>query len=529
MVFVVQVTGTVPTASQTHPILIIFDYIDLMPQFSDPATSLMTLLKNPNTHIVVISKNYAPPDALLKEVDQQLMRGCRVIDLEPLSMIHTTQRIVHSVLNAHHLAPTSEDQNFFEKLAEFTSGSPVLTDVATALLLSELKHDSQDKPRDIHETLVNFKNQLSLEEIGPSTKPVTVVRREPPKGIAVAREISKNVYDHIDSIKETEQDPWCTSSTYDSWQAVTMLVDQCSLTAEEKQLLYAVSMFSCCPIPMSMVTEVSSMIAKASQKPHISTGLQSKLFKMHLMKQYPLPVILHPSLDTQKQSTEPEFIYMPQYIARAVWKDMMSPRDKVMALSTSFTALRTLAGNMNSSDTGFLSGLCSLLIEAYELNYELMGKKCYQEVYKLYLHFHVREKQQPTEAYPIEIVIQLQTLVRGYLARKHFQQTKLVIKLQAVVRGYLVRRHLQQTKHAVIQLQAVVRGYLARQHFKQTKHAVIQFQAVVRGYLARQRFKQTKLVIKLQAVVRGYLVRRHLQQTKQLKLARTQGRIGSPG
>ena len=84
---------------------------------------------------------------------------------------------------------------------------------------------------------------------------------------------------------------------------------------------------------------------------------------------------------------------MPQYITQAIWKDMMSPRDKVVALSTSFMALRTLANNMSSSDTGFLGGLCSLLIEVYEVNYELMGDKCYQEVYKLYLRFHIGEKQ----------------------------------------------------------------------------------------------------------------------------------------
>ena len=402
LIFVVQVTGTVPTASQTHPLLIIFDYIDQMPRFPSPATSLMALLRNSNTHIVVISKNYAPPDDLLKEVDRQLLRGCKIIDVEPLSMIHTTQRIVHSVLKAHHLAPTNEDQNFFEKLAEFTSGSPTLTDVATALLLSEVRHDSQDGPQDIRDKLMTFKDQLSLDKMGPSTKPVTVVSRKSPEGTAIVREISKNVYDHIDSIKETEQDLWCTSSTYDSWQAATMLVDQCSLTAEEKLLLFAVSMFSCSPILMSMVTEVSSMIAKASQKLHISTSLHSKLFQMHLMKRYPLPVIMHPSLNTQKQSTEPEFVYMPQVIARAIWKDMMSPTDRAMALSTSYMALRTLAGNTRSSHVGwgFLGGLCSLLLEVYGLNYELMGKKCYQEVYKLYLRFHVGEKQSIGAQFP---------------------------------------------------------------------------------------------------------------------------------
>ena len=390
-VFVVQVTGTVPTASQTHPILIIFDYIDQTPRFFDPATSLMTLLRNSNTHIVVIYKNYAPPDALLKEVDDQLLRGCKIIDVEPLSVIHTTQRIVHSILNAHHLAPTNEDQNFFEKLAKFMSGSPVLTDVATALLLSEIKRGSLDKTQDICDTLMNFMDQLCLDEMGPSTNQG---RCESPKGTTLARERSKNVYDHIDSIKETEQDPWCTSSSYDSWQAITMLIGQCSLIAEEKLLLFAISLFGCCPIPMSMVTEVSLMIINASWKPHVSTSLHSKLFQMHLMKRYPLPVIVHPSLNTQKQSSEPEFVYIPQHITQAIWKDMMSHRDKVVALSTSFMALRTLADNMSSSNTGFLRGLSSLLLEAYDLNYELMGEKCCQDVYKLYLHFHVGEIQQ---------------------------------------------------------------------------------------------------------------------------------------
>ena len=375
-----------PTASPTHPVLIVFDHIDQMPQFSDPSTSLMDLLKHPNTHIVVISKNYAPPDALLREIDNQLLRGCKIFDVEPLSMMHTTQRIIHSILSGHHLAPTNEDQNIFEKLAQFTSGSPALIDMTAALFLSQMKQDSQNESQDTHDTLINFNNQLSLDGIGPSTKPVTVARRDPPKGTAKTREISKNVYDNIISIRDPEQDPWCTSSPYDSWQAVTTLIDQCSLSAEEKLLLFAVSMFSCSPVPMSVVTEISSMIATASHKPHISTSLHSKLFQMQLMKRYPLPVILHPSLGVQQPSTEPEIIYVPEHIARAIWKDMMSDRDKVAALSTMYMALRTLADNLGSSDIGFLAGLTSLLVERYELNYELMGKQCYQEVYKLYLH-----------------------------------------------------------------------------------------------------------------------------------------------
>ena len=363
-----------------------------MPQFSDPLTSLMGLLKQSNTHIVVISKNYTPPDALLKEIDNQLLRGCNIIDVKPLTMIHTTQRIVHSILSAHHLPPTNEDQNIFEKLAQFTSGSPALIDVTAALFLSQMEHDSQNESQDTHDTLVSLNNQLALDEMDPSTKPVTIVRREPPKGTAKTREISKDVYDNIVSIRDPEQDPWCTSSPYDSWQAVTTLIDQCSLSAEEKLLLFAVSMFTCSPVLMSVVTEISSMIAKASHKPHISTSLHSKLFRMQLMKRYPLPVILPPSLGVQQSSTEPELVYVPQCIARAIWKDMMSDKDKVVALTTMYVALRTLVDNLGRSDVGFLTGLTSLLVELYALNYERMGKQCYQEVYKLYLHTCTRVK-----------------------------------------------------------------------------------------------------------------------------------------
>ena len=352
----------------------------------------MDLLKHPNTHIVVISKNFAPPDALVKEIDNQLLRGCNIIDVKPLSPIHTTQRIVHSILSAHHLAPTNKDQYIFEKLAQFTSGSPALIDVTAALFLSQMEQDSQNEPQNIHDTPVNFNDRLSLDEMGPSTKPVTIVKRDPPKGTAKRREISKNVYDNIVSIRDPEQDPWCISSRYNSWQAVTILIDQCHLSAEEKLLLFAVSMFSCSPVPMSVVTEISSMIAKASQKPHISTSLHSKLFQMQLMKRYPLPVILHPSLGVQQSSTEPEIIYIPQYITRAIWKDMMSDKDKAMGLTTMYRALHTLADNLGSPDVGFLAGLISLLVELYELNYELMSKQCYQEVYKLYLHIDIGRK-----------------------------------------------------------------------------------------------------------------------------------------
>ena len=389
-----QATGSAPTtALQSLPVLVVLDNIDHMPWFSDFPTLLMDLLRHPRTHIVAISKTYGPPDALVREIDHKLLRGCEVVDVKPLSMIHTTQRIVHTILSAHHFIPSKEDQKILEKLARFTSGSPVLIDVIAALFLSQMEHESQNASQDTHDTLVKFNNRLLLDEVGPSTNPVTVVGHEPPKRTENEREISKNVYINIDSAGPPDQDSWHINSHYDSWQAVTTLIGQCSLNTEEKLLLFAVSIFSCIPTPMAVVAEVSSMILHASQKPHISTNLYSKLFQMQLVKRYPLPVILHPSLGVQPSSTEPETVYVPQHIAQAIWKDMMSPLDKVVALSTMYKALRTLSDNQGSSEMGFLKGLSSLLVEMYECNYELMGKQCYKEVYKLYIRFHTVRKE----------------------------------------------------------------------------------------------------------------------------------------
>ena len=389
-----QATETVPTALQSLPALVV---LDQMPWFSDFSTSLMDLLRRPHTHVVAISKTCAPSDALLREIGHKLLRGCKVIDVKPLSMMHTTQRIVHAILSAHHFVPNDEDQKILKKLAQFTSGSPALIDVIAALFLSEMKHDSQIASQDTHDTLVNFNDLLLLDEVEPYTNPVTVVGHEPPKRTASEREMSKNVYNNIDLVRPPDQDSWCTNFPYDAWQAVTTLIDQCSLSAEEKLLLFAISMCSCTPIPMGVVTEVSSMILQASQKPHISTNLHSKLFQMQLIKRYPLPVILHPSLGVQQPSTEPEIVYVPQHIAQAIWKDMMSPVDKVVALSTMYKALCTLADNQGSTEMGFLKGLSSLLMDMYEFNYELMGKKCYKEVYKLYLRFHTRREEKLEE------------------------------------------------------------------------------------------------------------------------------------
>ena len=367
--------------TESQPLLVVFDHIEHLPNHEDT----IKLLKNSNTHIVIISKYHVPPNSLQKEIDRHLLRGCNVIDIKPLSMIHTTQRIVHSILSKVHFAPTNEDQGILEKLAEFTLGSPAVVAVTSALSVVHLNTVPKDSEDD--NSLRCFAKKLSLHDMGPDIKPISIIARGGSLEMVPRREISREVCKTIRTVNSEEA--WNTNAHFDAWQSITQLVSQCMLSSEEQLLLQCLSIFSCSPIPMVVVVEISTIVAKAAHKPHLANSLHRTLFSYHLLKRYPLPVVLHSSLKSVKASkthTEPEFVYVPQIIAGAVWKDMMTSIDTAMTLGTAHRAFSNLSKN-TATGVGlkFLSGICTLLKEMFELKYELMSKECYQEMLKIHL------------------------------------------------------------------------------------------------------------------------------------------------
>ena len=367
--------------TESQPLLVVFDHIEHLPNHEDT----IKLLKNSNTHIVIISKYHVPPNSLQKEIDRHLLRGCNVIDIKPLSMIHTTQRIVHSILSKAHFAPTNEDQGILEKLAEFTLGSPAVVAVTSALSVVHLNTVPKDSEDD--NSLRCFAKKLSLHDMGPDTKPISIIARGGSLEMVPRREISREVCKTIRTVNSEEA--WNTNAHFDAWQSITQLVSQCMLSSEEQLLLQCLSIFSCSPIPMVVVVEISTIVAKAARKPHLANSLHRTLFSYHLLKRYPLPVVLHSSLKSVKASkthTEPEFVYVPQIIAGAVWKDMMTSIDTAMTLGTAHRAFSNLSKN-TATGVGlkFLSGICTLLKEMFELKYELMSKEGYQEMLKIHL------------------------------------------------------------------------------------------------------------------------------------------------
>ena len=349
---------------------------------------------------------------LIKEVDRKLIRGCAIHNIEPLSIIESTQRIVHSVMKDHHLAPNNEDQQLFEKLAQFTSGSPVIVEVASKSLLAYFKKYQEDEKEVLsqfsyffsphlgaHEMLSCFSNAISLDldrksRLKTPQLACKVNTRSPPF-VRKTRSISKHVQEEISAISaisstsEDRLDVWDTNSQYDSWDSIEELINICQLSPEERLLLNTLCMFSCSPIPYSLVIEVSSLIAMATQQPHKAGTLSSKLLEMCLMKKYPSPVVLHPSLTTEEHDPEPEFVYVPQYISRSIWKNL-EECDRVIALSTMFQALLVLFKIAQPLEACFLVGLCGLLLEMHEFDFPLMGEECYKTVHQLYEQYRER-------------------------------------------------------------------------------------------------------------------------------------------
>ena len=118
-------------SQESKPSLVVLDSLDSLPKNDNP---LLGLLRDANRHIDIISKSNFSPEGLQKSIDRRLLRGTNTITVDPLSTIHATQRMVHSVLKNHHLAPSTQQQALFERLAEFTTGSPPILDLTSSLL-----------------------------------------------------------------------------------------------------------------------------------------------------------------------------------------------------------------------------------------------------------------------------------------------------------------------------------------------------------------------------------------------------------
>ncbi|PON62460.1 IQ motif, EF-hand binding site [Parasponia andersonii] len=93
--------------------------------------------------------------------------------------------------------------------------------------------------------------------------------------------------------------------------------------------------------------------------------------------------------------------------------------------------------------------------------------------------------------------VKIQTVFRGYLARKALRALKGLVKLQALVRGYLVRKQATATLHsmqALIRAQATVRSHKSRGFIINNEHSINRLENRARKSMPnlQERFDDTK-------------------------------------
>ena len=356
------------------PLLVVFDNPVGIPLLSN---LLSNLLKKESVHIVILYEHFLNALSLPKEISQKLLRGTNTIDIQPLSNTHATQRIVHSLMRSHHLVPCSGEQNIFQMLAEYTNGSPDIVDIVSVLLKSHFQEAN---------TLQAFADKIKLNVLGSLTKS-QLFSESPPERYTPNKDlryISSEMVESMNTVQESEN-AWITNTHYDSWQVVAVLIENCKLSPEEKLLLYCLSIFKCCPIPTFLLSEIATIIGKASSNTDIADNLHGMLKNAKFLKLYPKNVIFYPS-SAQQRETETDFYYVSHFIAEALWKDVMTEADKVMTLSLVFQAFQAVSLVSHSpTEHSLLLGLCGLLLESFDLHFNIVGKLCYQKVYQFYL------------------------------------------------------------------------------------------------------------------------------------------------
>ena len=343
--------------------LLILDGLSELPT----SECLLQLMKKQYCHCIVLFDNCLSSDTLVHTIEQELVLGCKVHHLEPLSMIQSTQRIVYSVQQVSHFCPNNMDQAIFEKISKKTSGSPVLVNIVACLLTSSLGNVSEE-PRKV---LEDFEESLCAE---------FEQCKSPSDSSSSERSLSSNVHESLSSIGVLSpecRDEWDTPGSYDSWDTLTGLLEAGQFDIEAKLLLDCLSHLGSGPIPVNLVSSLSTLITRSSGKTHLAGSLLDQLMDKGFVKLYPSPVVFHANL---KKETDVEFVCVPKYISDYFVKNLDHP-DKAVALSVCY---RTLS-DMSLSYSSIVFGLLRSLIDYFGLNSDKFGNQCYSKAYQLYL------------------------------------------------------------------------------------------------------------------------------------------------
>ena len=119
-----------------------------------------------------------------------------------------------------------------------------------------------------------------------------------------------------------------------------------------------------------------------------------------------------------------------------------------------------------------------------------------------------------------EAAIMIQKNLRcKYYRHKYLDARQSILDFQSLVRGYLARRHAEQVRryNAATNIQCVWRGQRERKRYHATRNNFILFEAVAKGYLCRKHIMDTRLGNAARTIQRVWRSRQQLKSWRQYR------------
>ena len=358
-------------------VLVVLDGVKSLPRSEE----LRAILNSRSCHIIVISYTSQEPEALSKEIDQQLIRGSSPINIQPLSTVHTTQKIVHAVMSRTHFTPLNREQRLLERMAYLTAGCPGLVNVTSVLLQRCMAEAEEEEGCDGEETgfLDLFASRVPLLSEERPTRHTSF------SGDATTTTITT------------------TRSRTGSFKTDTYLaevVNALRLPPAHEFVLRTLSIFAPLPIPLSLTDIIQHLVMRATQGSTAGPAPNSisNLLSTKLLRPYPSPVVRPPSSSSSPPTGSPsslpkqeKYLFVPQLVQDALWEHM-DDTDTVFSITTAYKALQELTNRPHLSDTDlcFATGLSEALIGKCDTNRSCIDDGVYKEVYKLLVGLQLR-------------------------------------------------------------------------------------------------------------------------------------------
>lgn len=304
------------------PVLVVLDGITGLANMSPHLEALLT---SPHTHIIIIHTSPTPPTSLTRDIDLKLTRGCTVLQLEPLSLVHTTQRMVHALLSRRHFAPQNSDQLVLAQLASLTHGCPDLVRLTAELVYRQFLHSS-----------------YPMGDLTQLVQPAC-----------------------------TEGDRITTFVDY--------IINHFKLDVPQYFVLQTLTMFGPIPILQSVAARVQTLVLSATNG-GCGTDLLTSLLESCLVKVYPPPVVIATSMMGRRRA-----LYMVPHLVCEATLRRMDKMEVVFAIATAHRAVTEELAAISSDDlviSQYCAGMCEGLLSTAEGMGDVLDDSCLEELHR---------------------------------------------------------------------------------------------------------------------------------------------------